>query len=75
MLELLLYCHMIANIKYAGHIAAVMGFVDKAKMRCAGLFMPAVSGRGQTASVSAWWTEQELVRSLDRLDAYVSSAA
>ena len=75
MLELLLYCHMIANMKYAGHFAAVADFIDRMKAQCTGLLAPIVSGRKQPASVFDCWTEQALVRSLDRLDAYVTSMA
>ena len=31
MLELLLYCHMFANMRFAGHIAAVMDFIGEAE--------------------------------------------
>jgi hypothetical protein len=72
MLELLLYCHMIANLKYAGHIAAVADFVGRAKSQLGALVLP---GRTQPASMFDCWTERELTRSLDRLDAYVASMA
>jgi len=75
MLELLLYCHMIANMKYAGHFAAVTDFIDGVKAQCTRLLAPIVSGRKQPACVFDCWTEQALVRSLDRLDAYVTLMA
>ena len=75
MLELLLYCHMIANMKYAGHFAAVADFIDRMKAQCTRLLAPIVSGRRQPAAVFDCWTEQTLVRSLDRLDAYVTLMA
>jgi hypothetical protein len=85
MLELLLYCHMIANLKYAGHIAAAVDFIGSAKAQCSRLLAAVMSGREQPRSkqlvsmqlVSMFdcWTERELTRSLDRLDAYVTSMA
>jgi hypothetical protein len=85
MLELLLYCHTIANLKYAGHIAAAMDFIGSAKTRCSRLLVAVVYSREQPVSkqpvskqpVSMFdcWTERELARSLDRLGAYVASVA
>ena len=71
MLELLLYCHMLANIRFAAEIAAVMDFVESLKTRCRHLFAPAAASRREPAYVYSLWLEQ----SLDRLDAYVGSAA
>jgi hypothetical protein len=73
MLELLLYCHMIANTKYAGHFAAVTAFIATVKAQCDRLLAPVVPGRKQPAPVFEGWTEQELARLLARLDAYVTS--
>jgi hypothetical protein len=75
MLELLLYCHMFASLKYAGEIMAVMDFIGAVKLRCSRLLATPLPGRGEPASSFAFWTEQELIRSLDRLDAYVASVA
>jgi hypothetical protein len=75
MLELLLYCHMIANLKYADHFAAVTAFIATVKAQCDCLFAPVAPGRKQLAPVFAGWTEQELARLLARLDAYVVSMA
>jgi hypothetical protein len=80
MLELLLYCHMIASLKYAGHIAAAADFIGSAKAQCSRLLAAVMSGREQPrskqlASMFDCWTERELTRSLDRLDAYVTSMA
>jgi len=75
MLELLLYCHMFANVKYAGEIAAVMDFVGSLKSRCKRLLAPAAAGCREPVSAFGFWTELELARSLDRLDAYVGSVA
>ncbi len=75
MLELLLYCHMFASLKYAGEIMAVMDFVGAVKRRCNRLLATARYRRGQQASSFGFWSEQELIRTLDRLDAYVASVA
>jgi hypothetical protein len=70
MLELLLYCHMFANMRFAGHIAAAADFIGETRMRCGHLLAPLVRGRGEPADGPWLWTEQ-----LDRLDAYVGSLA
>ena len=75
MLEFLLYCHMVANMKYAGHSAAVTDLVGMARAQCNRLRALVVSGGKQPASVFDCWTEKELARSLARLDAYVTSMA
>ncbi|MGA9007461.1 MAG: hypothetical protein WBE48_26505 [Xanthobacteraceae bacterium] len=71
MLELLLYCHMFARLKYAGEIMAVMDFVGELKAR---LRAP-VPGRREPACGFGFWSERELRLSLDRLDAYAASVA
>ncbi len=75
MLELLSYCHMIANMKYAGYFAAVTAVIATVKAQCDRLFTPVASGHQQLTPVFEDWTEQELVRLLTRLDAYVASTA
>ena len=75
MLELLLYCHMIANLKYPGHFAAVTAFIATVKAQCDRLFTPVASGRKQLAPAFAGGMEPELARMLARLDAYVASMA
>jgi hypothetical protein len=79
MLELLLYCHMVANMKYADHFAAVTAFIAMVKAQCDRLFAsvapPVASCRKHLAPVFEGRTEQELVRLLARLDAYVASMA
>jgi hypothetical protein len=75
MLELLLYCHMFANMRCAGHIAAVMDFLGSAMARCRRWRAPVVRGRTEPVSMFECWVERELMRSLDRLDAYVTSMA
>ena len=75
MLELLLYCHMIANLKYPGHFAAVTAFIATVKAQCDRLLAPVASGREELAQLFAGGMEQELARLLARLDAYVASMA
>jgi hypothetical protein len=75
MLELLLYCHIIANMKYAGHFAAVTAFIATVKAQCDRLFAPVVPGRKQLAPVFTGGMEEELARLLVRLEAYVASMA
>jgi hypothetical protein len=78
MLELLLYCYMIANLKYPGHFAAVAAFIATVKAQCDRLFVPVApvaSCRNQLAPVFDGWTEQELARWLARLETYVASIA
>jgi hypothetical protein len=45
------------------------------KAQCDRLFASVASGRKHLAPVFEGWTEQELVRLLARLDAYVASMA
>lgn len=73
MLELLLYCYIVANLKYPGYFAAVAAFIATVKAQCDRLFAPVASGRNQL--VFEGWTEQELARWLARLEAYVASMA
>jgi hypothetical protein len=79
MLELLLYCHMFAKLRYAAEIAAVtdavMSFAGCTKARDGQWRGAAAPSRDAAASVFGFWTEQDLGRALDRLNAYVASAA
>jgi hypothetical protein len=75
MLELLFYCYMFASLKYAGELMAVMNFAGAVKLRCNRLLATARHGRSPQAASFSFWSEQELTRSLDRLDAYVASVA
>jgi hypothetical protein len=75
MLELLLYCHIVTNMKYPGYFAAVAAFIATVKAQCDRLFAPVASGRNQLAPVFDGWTEQELARWLARLEAYVATLA
>ena len=76
MLELLLHCYIVANLKYPGYFAAIAAFIATVKAQCDGLFMPVApvaSCRNQLAPVFENWTEQ--ARWLARLEAYVASMA
>jgi hypothetical protein len=79
MLELLLYCHLFAKLRFAGEIAAItdaaMELVARIKVRTS--HWPARTGYDAKAPVSAFafWTEGDLAQALDRLNAYVVSAA
>jgi hypothetical protein len=78
MLELLLYCYIVANLKYPGHFAAVAACIAMVKAQCDRLFVPVApvaSCRNQLAPVFDGWTEEELARWLARLEAYVASTA
>jgi hypothetical protein len=75
MLELLLYCHMIANMKYPGHFAAVTVSIATVKAQCDRLLAPAASGREELTQPFAGGMEQELASLLARLDTYVASMA
>jgi len=75
MLELLLYCYIVANLKYPGYFAAVAAFIATVKAQCDRLFAPVASGCNQLAPVFDGWTEEELARWLARLEAYVASMA
>jgi hypothetical protein len=79
MLELLLYCQMVARLRYADEIMLVMDFIGDflsdfpgdLKARCRRLVAPAVAARREPVCPFGFWTEH----SLDRLDAYVGSVA
>jgi hypothetical protein len=79
MLELLLYCRLFAKLRFAGEIAivtdAAMELVERAKAHAAH-WLPR-TGYGRKAAVPAFgfWNERDVVHALDRLNAYVASAA
>jgi hypothetical protein len=75
MLELLVYCHAFASLRYPHHVAAVHGAVAGAMARCGQLLAGARRGRQTVTCSFDYWTERGLLCSLDRLDAYVSSMA
>jgi hypothetical protein len=71
MLELLLYCQMFARLRYAGEIMLVMDFIGDLTPRCRRLVAPAAADRREPVGAFGFLTEH----ALDRLDAYVGSAA
>ncbi len=71
MLELLLYCQMFARLRYAGEIMVVMDFIDDFATRCRRFVALAAADRREPACAFGFLTEH----ALDRLDAYVGSAA
>jgi len=77
MLELLLYCHLFAKLRFAGEIAIVtdvaMELVERAKVHAAHWLAP--TGCKAPIPVFGFWTERDMVQALDRLNAYVVSAA
>ncbi len=83
MLELLLYCHMFAKLRYAAEIAAiseaVIDLVDRMRARYA--FSPvawsasAAPARPTKTLPFGAWTERDIATALDRLNAFVASAA
>jgi hypothetical protein len=79
MLELLLYCHLFAKLRYAAEIAvvteAVMDLVGRTKARCGQWLGSGAQSCNARASTFGFWTEQDLGQALDRLNAYVASAA
>jgi hypothetical protein len=70
MLELLLYCHLFAKLRFAAEIAIVtdvaMELIERAKARYA---------RKVPVEAFGFWNERDIVHALDRLNAYVVSAA
>jgi hypothetical protein len=79
MLELLLYCHMFAKFRYATEIAvvteAVMDFIGRAKERHLQWLGSAAPDRREPGFAFGAWTERDVTSALDRLNAYVVSAA
>ncbi len=79
MLELLLYCHLFAKLRFAGEIAAireaVMDLAGQAKARYARWLAWIAPARTEPAFAFGRWTERDLAGALDRLNAYVASAA
>jgi len=79
MLELLLYCHLFAKLRFAGEIAIVtevaMELVVRAKARTAHWLAQTSHGRKAPIPAFGFWTERDMVQALDRLNAYVVSAA
>lgn len=79
MLELLLYCHMFAKLRYATEIAAVtdvvMDLIGRAKKRHLRLLGSVAPYRREPGFAFGAWTEGDVAQALDRLNAYVASAA
>ncbi len=83
MLELLLYCHMFAKLRYAAEIAAiseaVIDLFDRMKARYASSAVArsalAAPARQTKALPFGAWTERDIATALDRLNAFVASAA
>jgi hypothetical protein len=79
MLELLLYCHMFAKLRFASEIAVVMDtvmdLVGQADARYARWLASIAPERREQALAFGCWTERDLASALDRLNAYVASAA
>lgn len=75
MLELLLYCHMAARMRYPHHFDAVAVCLKAAKTQCRAVLARAAFGRNQRASGFDPCIEPQLIAALDRLDAYVTSVA
>jgi hypothetical protein len=79
MLELLLYCHLFAKLRFAAEIAAAtdaaMELIALAEARYARWLGRAGYGRNASVTAFGFWTERDMVQALDRLNAYVASAA
>jgi hypothetical protein len=75
MLELLVYCHAFASLRYPHHVAAITAVAGRMTTQCRHLFARASRSRQTVTCPFDYWTRQGLLGSLDRLDAYVSSMA
>ena len=79
MLELLLYCHLFAKLRFAGEIAIVtdmaMELIARAKAQAAHWLARTGYGRKAPVTVFGFWTERDMAQVLDRLNVYVASAA
>jgi hypothetical protein len=80
MLDLLVYCHVFASMRYPHEVAAIMAAASRIKRQCANLLARALRDRQiVTHSIEAYpfdyWTHRSLLCALDRLDAYMSSMA
>jgi hypothetical protein len=79
MLELLLYCHLFAKLRFAAEISAVTDAAVELVARTKAHYArwQAQAGYGRKAPVTAFgfWTERDMLQALDRLNAYVASAA
>jgi hypothetical protein len=79
MLELLLYCHLFAKLRFASEIAivsdAAIEFLERTRVYAARWVARAEYGRKTPGPAFGFWTERDMVQALDRLNAYVVSAA
>lgn len=79
MLELLLYCHLFAKLRFAAEIAAVtealLELVGRTKAHCARWLPQAGHGRKAPVTAFGFCTERDMLQALDRLNAYFASAA
>ena len=79
MLELLLYCHLFAKLRFAGEIAivtdAAMELVERAKARTAHWLPRTEYGRKAPVPAFGFWNERDMAHAFDRLNAHVLSAA
>jgi hypothetical protein len=79
MLELLLYCHLFAKLRFAAEIAAVtdaaMELIGRTKANYARWRAQAGYGGKMPVTAFGFWTERDMLQALDRLNAYVASAA
>ena len=79
MLELLLYCQMFAKLRYAAEIAAitetVIDMIGQLKARFGRHVTSAAPAYRASAFPFGAWTERDIATALDRLNAFVASAA
>ena len=75
MLDLLIYCHIFASMRYSAELAAAAALATRIRTQCARWAAHVVARRQARSCPFDYWTDQGLLCSLDRLDAYVSSMA
>ena len=75
MLELLVYCHAFASMRYPHHVAAVAAAAGRMTALWRRFLARSLRGHQTVTCPFDYWTKQDLLCSLDRLDAYVSSMA
>jgi hypothetical protein len=75
MLDLLVYCHAFASMRYPHQVATVTEVAGRIRTRCDRLFARTVFRRQSVTCPFDYWNNQGLLCSLDRLDVYVSSMA
>ncbi len=75
MLDLLVYCHVFASMRYPHYVAAVSEAAATIRAQCGRFFAHAALRRQTVTCPFDYWSKQGLLCSLDRLDAYVSAMA